>query len=1376
MYGAQLTRRPKQLRFGGSIQIFFLILFCLIPILVQAEQRTWTSADGKNQVQGELLGTTDKVVILKKQSDGTLHVVPFSMLSEPDQDYVRKKYPQIFPVEKNKPALSTTTDEPVSTSPEMKGEQTSRTENDPQNNRFNWEQVSRVLPQFQTMLLNGSPVITSNAQIVAPKGQMHVQHSADYTGAILCYLADQDAYELLAQKLEEKGFEGAFNAITGAEKERIVECFWLFENLYELFYTKQEMRQYSELRRSGLNDFDKGIQFARLVRKLHQEFQKLNYRDEEIPVALFMDASLDNYNEGIGEFPLTIRGTLRWPVIGGRNNRINAIFVNSPAMPKGIQKTLDEARVFARQIEGKRLAFREDLVLTRPRFEQNPNLRTPDKIRLINAKIVGLSLVDAANPSQVLQKWDLQQPVEPVQDQPVTGKQGLAQKMQSLARQHQLELFGDYPAIRVDDIRFTTKDPVLSSDPYRFSKLLDRVALGLDPDFVCPTFIAHHFPETIGGYVSAGLDNQGAISSAQWLGNNEFDKRSNQQRFQQEYAEKLKAYVVPLPIRFVEIQKVQMGYQGRYDFERQGAYIDQRLVNGHFPALNSNTYYSREKEMDRRYSPCFVQQFLPLTTEQARLLFSQAQDGYNPAYVARVVTWNQLPLARENEQKIPPVLVTTESSDLYRDPLLKQHIASLECKKIPPPFLSDAKGKVLPGPDQPFDLNQEVLYFLKQEADGVQADSGELEKLFSNYSYQPQSYAGDVRDALEELRKAEETYSSIGTARDGYPSFNEEGKQRIIQNWKEARQKVDQLFKHSRSSFFPVEIGEKRLDEKQLPELREKWKQWMVSCIDSTKRNFIINAEIRLDRQLGDVQMTLSHESLLNPYTWEPAKPLIDKGVPANCLVILNYRNPQIPYTHIPCLQLQQPLSQTFDQIPKDVRDLIKDRMSYTARLEMLVSLDKPTLLPHPTAGYQPGLLFPTKLKGIHLYNDKTLIYEYRLPDAGKNDNTDASASVSQSSPAIPVHKKEVPADSKKTEPLTPATCLRLIARYLPEFTQQNVGTLMFNRWRHEDDFRRTGENNEYGLDPQRGIYFRSQTASPSVQQLKAESQAFLSWMKRPEAVPGYRYTLQFPTKFVTYSEDVEGYRRRLLSAGSFDNGMTYTQILNSVNSEIKLLERRIRADAFMSQAYPDRPKSGGGGGFNIGTSATPLNKSDKKQASQKTELSAKEKQYRQEIAELTRIQQYFESAPPILYLKHLSNRFGLTNLQGDLQVYGTNNLETARLQKIYEPIFPVLNLSHEIVLPKSLDIDPEKREWPIELEFQIKSASAQDTPPPLFDKEKSGKYHELLQPQEDHGKYVLFNVEVQGAWLIDQTTGKRVHPLKLLPVSSKNKTATTDK
>ncbi|QDU49525.1 hypothetical protein [Gimesia panareensis] len=1355
--------------------ILFVVI-TLIPAFAQAEHRLWTSADGNNQVRGELKGTNGKLVILEKESDGKLHLVPLAMLSKTDQDFVRQKYPDIFAADKNNTTpsnpLGNPPGNPSPSAPAMNGPQTAQQKNQPPGNRFSWERVSQVLPRFQAMLLDGSPVISINSQIVAPKGQLHVQHSAEYVGALLCYLADQDAYELLAQKLEEKGFEGAFNATQGAEKERITECFWLFENLYELFYSKQENRQYNDLRRSGVNDFDKGIQVARFVRKLHQDFQKLNYQDEEIPVALFMDASLENYNEGIGEFPLMIRGTLRRSSIGGRKNRIDAIFVNSPVMPKGIQKTLEEARVFARQIEGKRLAFREDLVLTRPRFEQNPNLSTPDNIRLINAKIVSLSLVDAANPSQVLQKWDLQQPVEPAQDQPASGKQGLAQKMQSLARQHQLVMFGDYPAIRIDDTRYTSEGPLLSSDPGRFSRLLDRIALGLDPNYVCPNFIAYHFPDTIGRFVSAGLDRQGNITSAQWFGNNEFDKRSNQQSFQQEYAEKLKAYAVSLPLRFVEIQKVQLGFQGRYDFERQGAFIDHRLVNGQFPGLNGTTSYSREKEMDRRFSPCFVQQFLPLSAEQARPLFSQAKDGYNPAYVARVVTWNRLPLGRENEQKIPPVLVSTESCDLYRDPLLKQHIASLECKPVPAPFLSDAKGKVLPGPDQPLDLNQGALYFLKQEADGVQADSGELEKLFTDYSYQTKSYARAVSDALTELTQAEESYSSIGTARNGYTAVKDEAKQRIILKWKAARQKVDQLLKHPQSSFFPVDFGERSLDEKQLPELREKWKQWMITCIDSTKRNFIVNADIRLDPQLGDVQLTISHESLLNPYTWEPAKPLIDQGIPANRLLILNYRNPRIPYTHIPCLQLQQPLDQTFAQIPQDVRDLIKDRLNNTARLEMLVSLGKPTLLPHPTANRQPGLLFPTKLKGIRLYNDQTLIYEYRLPGAGKNANTDASASVSQSRPAMSAPPKGVPADSGKAEPLTPATCLRLIARYLPEFTQQNAGTLMYNRFQHEDNFRRVGEKSEFGLNPQRGIYFRSQNESPSVPQLKAESQAFVNWLNRPESIPGNRYTLQFPTRFIPYSEDVQGYRRELLSTGSFGSGMAYTQVLNSVNADINSLQRKMKFDAQNNQPASKTVNFGGGGGFNIGTPSNPQKTQTPKQKSENNDPSAKEKQYRQEIAELTRIQQYFESAPPVLYLKHLSYRFGFTNLRGELQAYGTNDLETARLQKIYEPIFPVLNLSHEIVLPKSLDFDPEKREWPIELEFQIKSASAQDTPPPLFDKAKAGKYHAQLRPQEDHGKYAIFNVELQGAWLVDQKTGQRLHPLKLIPINPKKSSA----
>ncbi|WP_417387430.1 hypothetical protein [Gimesia sp.] len=1339
------------------------MLLCLIPSLVYAEQRTWTSADGKNEVRGELLGTTDKVVILKKQSDGTLHVVPFSMLSEADQAYVREKYPQIFPEDQNRPAVSTTTNETKTASPEMQGQKTSEKKQDPEDMRFKWEHVSKILPRFQPMLIDGAAVISPRTQLISRKQQANLQISADYIGAILCYLADREGYELLAQKLKEKGVVGAFNTTTGDDRERIEQCYSLFGKLYKLFYSKEENRKYYDLRHSGVNDFDQGIQISKLVRKFDQDFQQIKYQGEEIPVAVFTGASLDHYREGIGEFPLHVRGSIRPLEIGGKNS-LKLIYLNSPDLPTGIKKTPAEAREFARAIEGKEFAFRTDLVLKYPRYEQNPDVLESYNDLLMNAKIVGLSLVNAAKPSQVIQKWELEKPVEITGEQPEADEQGLVQKMQSLAKEHQLVLWGDYPAVRVD-LPYSSDGPIVGSDPDRFTRLLDRVALGLDPNHLSPVLIATHFPETIGRFITVSTNRVGGIRTAKWFGENEFDKRASQQKFEQTYADKLRHYAVELPIRFVEIQKVVLGKNGNYDFERGGVLIDHRVVNGRFPGLTTCSFNLRAEQIDRRTRPCFVQEFLPLTTEQARPLFSGVQQGYDlPAYVTRVVTWDRLQLEEYQDEQLPPVSVSRESFELYRDPQLKQHIASLESKQVPPPVLSEAKGKILPGSDQPLALDQSTLFFLKQEADGINAEEDELKKLFDDYRYHTKSYSSTVSDALRELTGAEEEYSRYGTVRNGYSAGTPEEKQQAIQKWKEAQAKVNQLFQQPQSSFFPASIDQRDLDERQFPVLREKWQKWMRQCIDSTKRHFVVHAEVKLDQQLRDVQLMISRQNLPNPYTWSPAKTLIDEGVPASHLVVLNYQDSNMVISHTPCLQLTQPLEDVLDRVPDQIRDLIIDQQNGTARVELVVAVGKTTLLPHTDENRRGGLLLETEVKQLRLFTDRKynreLIFEVELNPVADSTKT-GSVSVLRSKTAAPDAEEMQQTKSEKVEAWTPAASLRLIARYLPEFTRENSGVLMFNRWRQETDFLSKRDQSKYGIVPDRGLYFRSQTSAPTVQQLNVEGKAFVQWLNRPESLPGSRYSLRFETKFADLSDEVKGYRQALVSVREFDGSMQYSQIMFHIGSEIKRAKRSIETNKYMEKNFPERPKSGGGGfggsGGSLGLGKQPTD------SSQTVQVSEKNKKILQEIEELTRLEQYLSSAPPVFILRDIGNQYGLTNLRGNLQAYGTSSLEEERLQKIYEPIFPTLNMSHQIVLPTGLQIKPGNRKWEVEVEFDVKSATSQETPPDLFDPKLSGKYSDKLS-RKDHGKYALFDVEVTAAWLINQQTGKRAHELKLVP------------
>jgi hypothetical protein len=1357
MIRAQLTQRPKQLRFGGLIRIFFLIMLCLIPSLVQAEQRVWTSADGKNRVRGEIKGTNGKLVILEKSSDGKLHVIPLSMLSNGDQEFVRQKYPQIFAAGKDTPAQPSAFDLPKmpdTKAPEMNG---------PASDQFDWSHETKVVPQFKVMQLEGAAILNNKAELYTYKQQSDLRTSTSHIGALMIYLADRGGYEVLAQKMEEKGYEGAFNTTKGQELVRISECFRLFQAAYKLFYSKEEWRQYYELSQSKMNDFDKGVQVARVIRKFDQDFQKIKYDGEAIALAEFSPATLDNYQEARGEFPLRVRGSVKHLHL---HSLMKEIYMNSPEMPSGIKKTPDEAREFARQIEGKKLAFRKDVLLTNLRFERTQgflNLIHDD--HRVNVQVIRLSLVDAADPSQVIQSWDVKPEIEKSMEPSAEENQDLAQKMQQLAKQHGLVMWKGYPVVRVDLV-YSPDGSYLSSDHKRFTGLLDRVALGLNPKHASPIFLATHFPDTIGTLIHVNKDRSGGIRSADWLGTNDFDRRDILKRFEQTYTDKLRDYAIDLPIRFVQVHKVRLGFNQRYDFEREGVLIDHRVVNERFPGLTSGSFNNRDDKISGYSRPCYIQQFLPLKPDQARPLFSQAGPEGCVAYLSRLVTWDRIQLKNDDETTLPPVSVTTESIELYQDPMLKHQLATLEFKQLPPSILSEAKGKMLPGPDQPVELDQYSLFLLKHELENANVEQDELDKLFEDYRYKVKSKNGSFNSDLYQLSQAEQTYSKYGTADLNAAPRDPQEKAKDIQQWQDAKKQVESHFVKTCSPFFTLGISQRDLDQKQLPDLSKKWQEWMLDCVKSTERRFVVRAGVKIDPQLRDLQLDVSYGGGTNPYTWEPTKPLIEQGVPADRLLILPPQDELRLINLTPCLQLEQPVEQTLEQVPNEIHDLILKRQNQSASLELIVSIGEPKLLPDSTKKGQDGLLLPAKLLGIRLLDDQKLIYETPLPEAGNGNNVDQTASISKSRPVMPAEKKATPADPEKMERFTPATAMRLMARYLPEFVKENGETLMYNRWIHESDFRKYGEQSLYGLNAERPVYFRSQIKSLPKEQIQAEAPAFVKWLSQPETYPGDRFTVQFSTKFLSYSKVVEGYRRDLIQGRDIDETSNHGKVKSSINAEISLLERSIKAEAFMQQNYPDRPKSGGGGGvggLSIGTPNNGTTTVKEKSKQKESQPSAKTLQYQKEIEALIRLKHYVEWASPVFYLHQVNKKFGFIELPGKpKQNYSLEHIPPSGDS---QPILTVLNLSHEIVMPDTNDFHPLHVEWPVELEFETKAVRAQDTPPAKYNVEEWGQWKERVKLPLDHGKYVVFDVEVKGAWLLDRQTGKRLHQMKLIPV-----------
>lgn len=1372
-----LSGRLKSLIHGsnrhGGLFLALLLTFCLFPLIVQAEHRVWTSSDGKNRVRGELKGTNGKLVILEKSSDGKLHVIPLSMLSNDDQEFVRQKYPQIFAAGKNAPAQTSPFDSPEApntNTPEMQAENKQSAENQevkdqPVGKVFDWSHVTEMLPQFKVIQLEGAAVLNNRAELYTHKERLDLRTSASHIGVLLSYLVDREGYELLAQKMEEKGYKGAFNTSKGRERERFNECFHLFQDAYKLFYSKEEARKYYEITQLKINDFDKGVQIARVIRQFDQDFQKIKYEGEAIPLAEFSDVTLGNYLEGRGEFPLRVRGSVDHLNL---QSNLREIFLNTPPMPTGIKKTPEEAREFARQMEGKKLALRKDVLLSNLRFERHRRfLGMLSEDFLMNVQVVRLSLVDADDPTQVIQSWDVKPAIEEPTELSVEENQELPQKMQQLAKQHGLVLWNGYPVVRAD-VTYSSDGPYLGSNHKRFTGLLDRVALGLNPQHVSPVFLATHFPETIGSLVSIQKNRAGGIHSADWLGTNDFDRRDTIQRFEETYQEKLRDYAIELPIRFVQIHKVQLGFNRRYDFEREGVLIDHRIVNNQFPGLTSGSLDQRDNRISGYSRPHYVQQFLPLKPEQARPMFSQAGSEGCVAYVSQVVTWDRLHLKNNDEKSLPPVSITTESIELYQDPLLKQQLAKLELKQLPPPVLSEASGQILPGPDQPIELDAYTLFLLKHEVEGADVKAEDLEKLFDDYRHKVKSKADSLGGDLYQLKLAEEEYSKYGTAVFDAPARDPEEKAEDIKEWQEAKKQVEQHFVKPSSDFFPANINQRKLDHKQLPELSEKWQDWMTGCIESTERRFVVPVGVKMDPQLRDLQLVVAYDGMTNPYTWGPAKPLIEQGVPADRFIILTRQDSLGLVNLTPCLQLEQPMEQTLEQIPDSIRQLIQGAQDQSVRLEMIVSIGEPQLLPDTSGKRQDGLLLPAKLLGIRLLDHKKLIYETPLPEAGNKNGVDQRASVSKKEPAMTPKTKASPAVPDQLERFTPATAMRLMARYLPDFVKENGETLLYNRWKHESDFRQYGAESPYGLNPERPVYFRSRTNNLPKEQIKAEAPAFVKWLCQPETYPGDRFTVQFSSRFLPYSKEEEGFRRNLISGRHIDETQDHGKVLSSINAQISLLKRRMSADAFMEKSNSDRPKSGGGGvggGLYLGTPNNGTTPVTEKSEPKEGQPSPKIMKSQQEVERLTQLKHDLEAASPVLFLHQVNRPFVFSELPGQPKKYSMYHVPP---EGPSQPILTVLNLSHQVVMPKTDGFYPGHQEWPVDLEFETKAARAQDKPPLKYNVDVWGEGIRDLKDPLDFGRYVVFDVEVKEAWLLDRQTGKRLHPMKLILVKQK--------
>jgi hypothetical protein len=136
--------------------------------------------------------------------------------------------------------------------------------------------------------------------------------------------------------------------------------------------------------------------------------------------------------------------------------------------------------------------------------------------------------------------------------------------------------------------------------------------------------------------------------------------------------------------------------------------------------------------------------------------------------------------------------------------------------------------------------------------------------------------------------------------------------------------------------------------------------------------------------------------------------------------------------------------------------------------------------------------------------------------------------------------------------------------------------------------------------------------------------------------------------------------------------------------------------------------------------------------------------------------------ASPDLDLIDLNYQLALPDLNGRIKVENASAVAAGQwrpgqVTSVGEPIRPLLRLDQEIVLSKSLGIEPGDQEFKFEIEFDVQGARLVDWKPFAVDAATAGPFAEELT-QEDYGRYAIVDIEVLGTHFVDPTSGKPLH------------------
>ncbi len=879
----------------------------------------------------------------------------------------------------------------------------------------------------------------------------------------------------------------------------------------------------------------------------------------------------------------------------------------------------------------------------------------------------------------------------------------------------------------------------LARERQNFSKLLERVALGVDESWIeefLPNFIANHYPrQVVESVLNFKYQTGGAVGI--WKGDNEFERRAAQQKFEREYGESLSELAIKGPFRICFISKARLS---PYDFTRKGLSVKALAHGGTpvvpgvewkttFPTLPSSGGYRRS--LNVAGSPVAGTSFWKVGPDMVNRLPSRTKKSFiggavteRWAFIATVVTFRSAPLLEPADRQMPAIFGTVDSVELFADLTLRKLLHSFPLKRYPTAVLVGGVEAVSESSQAVIPLDEFAVAGLIARNQGLKLKDESWTRIWQQVSKKDQQAVLKTREKLNSYTDLNFSIPSMISTQRASADLN----QRVSSASQEVsrlRLEIQGLMSPSRQPFFPPFAGTFGATWDQDRESisaaqRQQLSDWLAGRTEAAGDLYRLNFKVVLDPRtdeprLEDMSLTQQQAelraageqpshliSLYENRAFDERGELELRGTETG--LFQRAGQEYKPYQFL--LNLGCDTKTLMRSLPEEAvkkalaerGDEIRIAVTLDVRVQQLRSLNTDT---GKQGGYATVILDSLPIHISVGEKDKAPLYEGPLQMAALQ-----KLAAHQPEKSIPVQSKE----NEKAFALSPQGMLPLIASVAPEFLEdpEQLDQLMVMRWRFENV-------PMFDVKPDQVRFFdKGSQTLPSRDVRAAKAEKFKAWLKRwAESIPD-QFTMQFD------------------------------------DFRFQGLDKDRPSPALFSNSFI--PWSGGGNVNDYGHMMYGLKHPD-------TIKPAMAAEKVQELLDL------FAIAPRDLLMDQI---YAVPDQEGHNFKAAFPNPQAIpglTMDRPAEPIFPLLRFDKEIWPAENARLEQTAHKPRLEITAKVTSFKLVEELPRHPWVEGLSRFHSREYPSDriiDKGKYAIMEVKLKSARLVDPATGKTVLPLVL--------------